>query len=226
MKENSPKINRGHFLEEAVLGKVKNEYKHDFEGETQERHEDYDTETMFEIVKEYQPWEDPCRPEKSFPKDLLETIGGELGLPDDTRQLRFFTTVDSHLDWGKKNKQVGFDAFIECDLGGGECVRCQLDISENDRKITAEENVSDWGNKIVFHWPEDGIPRNSGKPWMAKVVAVARAAANRLKIKAAQIGNSVIPELNPYQLEESERMAEERKQNLIKTLKRGKEDHS
>lgn len=107
MRENKPKINQGHFLEEAVLGKVKTEYGHDFAGETQEQHENYSQETLFSAVKNYQPWDNPCKPENPFPKDLLETTAYLLGLPEDSRQLRYFTVVGSHLDLGAKKQATG-----------------------------------------------------------------------------------------------------------------------
>lgn len=218
MPKNEPKISGGHYLESAVLGEVSKEYGYDFEGENFEEHEDYNPAVLIEVAKDYQPWPDPCNPEKPFPRDLLDTTAYYLGLPDGSKQLRYFTTVNSHLDWGEKGKRSGFDAFLELDMGNGESVICRLDISGNDKKISEEDGVSDWGNKIVFHWPEDGISQKTeGKKWMDKVNQVAQAASEKIRVNALRSGGTV-RELSEYELEESKKIAEVRHQAIVKTL--------
>ena len=82
MKEFSPTYREGSYVEEGVLGKINREYQKDFEGENYEKHENYPIETLFELVKEFQPDADPSNPKKPFPKDLLETIGYLLGFTE------------------------------------------------------------------------------------------------------------------------------------------------
>lgn len=102
-------------------------------------------------------------------------------------------------------------------MGNGDSARVKLDISENDRKITKQEGVADWGNKIVFHWPEEGISPKSGKPWMEKVTQVAKTAAKKMESEILRQGG-IKRILTEFEQQESEKIEKERRQNLIKDL--------
>lgn len=229
-KDFNPKIGEGEGreVEESILGKVARDYEREFSGETKERHEFYPEPLLFEIVKEFQPFEDPTWPKDADPKskkyqfvrDLINKVSYDIDLGN--RQLRYYTTVGSHLDWGDKPKWEGFDAFLEIDIGFGGSLKCKLDISINDRKITAQENVSDWGEKIVFHWPQEGISKEKQREiWDLKLNLLSFAIKNHLLKKAHEKGVIVIT-LTPYELEESLKIHNERKQSSIRKLKTAK----
>ena len=216
-------MKEGKFLEAAVLGEVTKQYEYDFPQESKEKYEDAPIESLVCLVKRYQPPEnqDPGRPGRPFPKELVDYAGYLLGLPEESKQLRFYTTVNSHLDRGKKGERKGFDAFLEYDLGNGECARCRLDITSDERKITREEGVSDWGNKIVFYWPPEGIDqkiKEGRRDWKKKVEQVAETAQKRLESEILRVGG-VQRTLSEFELAESKTIAEKRQDGVVRRLK-------
>ena len=223
-KNRGEGLKEGKFLEAAVLGEVARQYEYDFPQEGKEKYEDAPIESLVCLVKRYQPPEnqDPGRPSRAFPKELVDYAGYLLGLPPESRQLRFYTAVNSHLDRGKKGERAGFDAFLEYDLGNGECARCRIDISSDERKITREEGVSDWGNKIVFFWPPEGIDQKEKEgrsDWKKQVERVSETVQRRLESEILRVGG-VQAALSEFELAESERIAKERQDTAVKKLKR------
>lgn len=205
-KEN---ISEGRFMEEAVLGKTIAAYQREImkEWETKEEHIDYPFPTMIELVKHYQPSEDPTEIKKPLPKALLAEISARLNLGD--RQLRYYTSVSSHLDWH------GMDCFMEMDMGNGDNVITFLDISSNPKKISPGA-VEDRGHKIVFHWPREGLQRKDDPQiWQDKIFQLASVIEKRFRLNAMRAGFSEIPNLTEFEVDESKKLAIPERKKII-----------
>ena len=115
-----------------------------------------------EIVKKMQSF-DPSDPNPPFANDLHATIADKLGL-DDYGRLRFFTALESHLDF-----RHGIDAFFEFTSEKGENIVVTLDVTKNiPFKDTCKADV-------LILMPDQGLdPKDDRKTYLDKVEETAK----------------------------------------------------
>jgi hypothetical protein len=166
----------------------------------------FNKEHHFETVKKIQPFADPTAPvERPFPFQVKKEIAKKLGGLSD-KQLRYYTSVDyPPLDHHRDRK---VDAFIELDLGGGDCVRVTWDI-------TTKEDTGDKIADIPFSWDSRGtssVDQEDRDVWNNQVKIISELSARILQAKAMR-AKGIVPNLNEFEIEESARM---RSQNIEK----------
>jgi len=125
-----------------------------------------------EIVKKMQPF-DPSDPEPLFANDLHATITEGLKL-DDYDRLKFFTALNSHLDFFH-----GVDAFFELTLEDGKKIVITLDITQNvSSKDTCKADV-------LILMPDQGLdPQDDRKMYTDKIKQTAEEIVAIIKSKA------------------------------------------
>lgn len=167
----------------------------------------YSFEVLVELVKSSQPFKEPSNPDMPFPNDLHATIAKAFTL-ENYEQLKYYTAVGSNLDW-----MEGIDAFFELDLGNGESIMVTLDITLNPMK---PEHKAD----VVFQWPAEGISRKEDREeWNEKVNEISNMIIEIFKQKAQDKG-VVVQSLNRAEIEESEKIANQREKAVQRSAKR------
>lgn len=78
--------------------------------------------------------QDPLHPMRPLAQEIFKRIVKKLKLPDDQTQLRFYSAVNTPLDF-----YWGTDAFFELDVEG-EIVRAMIDVTQNPHKEDADDN--------------------------------------------------------------------------------------
>lgn len=150
-REFSSKYSEGHDVEEGVLGRVERgaRMSHKEYLEKKERGElpDITDEQAWDIVERYQPFEDPSNPkEKPFPKAALFDVAHRLNISH--KQLRYYTAVESLLDYRKK------DASFNLLLENGKILRVTLDITLDEEKLASKQA------DVPFLWTAHKFDKN------------------------------------------------------------------
>lgn len=160
MRFREPSGYTGRLAEEEFLGAVRNpenmpELKKKYEEDGFIKLKD-----AMQVIKRYQPFENPSDPDPRFANDLHATVAEKLGL-DDFENLRFYTAVGTYIDVAN-----GVDAFIELDKDG-KTMFTTLDITTNPQK--GDSHKAD----IVFFVPSQGLdPKEDKKAYQEKIEEV------------------------------------------------------
>ena len=120
------------------------------------------------LVKDKQAFE-PGDPDPRFANDLHASIAEKLKL-DDYGKLKFFSSVDSPLDY-----YHGVDAFFEVEGKDGKKRIVTIDISGNSKKDKGKADV-------LINMPMDGLdPKEDRDDYIKKIKEATSEIADRLR---------------------------------------------
>ena len=166
----SHEIWTGRMAEEDMFGKVSPEGRmsiEDFRVLERERRRinkpEYPIEQLVRNIKEEQPQNPNCpssptNPLKSFARALRRELVDRLYNNDPSRNenLRFYTTVNSYLDY------KGVDGvFVMDDLETGKRKLSLVDLTKNEEKIDGDRSVNSWANVVILIPKDLDLDENS-----------------------------------------------------------------